>query len=162
MRFIVRQRIFSFGDSFTIKDELGNDHFVVKGRVFTLGNKLRIYDMAGQELYYIEQKILRFLPEYNIYQSGRHMAMVKREFTFFKPRFNITSTLGNFTIEGNFLGMNFSILRNGIPVAEISKRWFSFSDTYGVDIAEGEDYGFLLALAIVIDQVIHDNNRNNS
>ena len=52
MRFIVRQRIFSFGDSFTIKDELGNDHFVVKGRVFTLGNKLRIYDMAGQELYY--------------------------------------------------------------------------------------------------------------
>ena len=162
MRFIVRQRIFSFGDSFTIKDELGNDHFVVKGRVFTLGNKLRIYDMAGQELYYIEQKILRFLPEYNIYQSGRHMAMVKREFTFFKPRFNITSTLGNFTIEGNFLGMYLSILRNGIPVAEISKRWFSFSDTYGVDIAEGEDYGFLLALAIVIDQVIHDNNRNNS
>ncbi|HZJ56612.1 MAG TPA: LURP-one-related family protein [Clostridia bacterium] len=162
MRFVVRQRIFSFGDSFTIKDEHGNDHFVVKGRVFTLGNKLRIYDMAGQELYYIEQKILRFLPEYTIYQSGRPMAKVKKEFTFFKPRFNINSTLGNFTIQGNFLGMNFSILKNGEQVAEVSKRWFSFSDTYGVDIKEGEDYGFLLALVIVIDQVLHDNNHNNN
>jgi uncharacterized protein YxjI len=162
MRFVVRQKIFSFGDNFTIKDEYDNPHFVVRGKVFALGDKLRIYDMAGQELYYIEQKLFRLLPEYTIYQSGRPVAMVKREFTFFRPKFNITSTMGNFTIEGNFLGMDFTIRKNGRMVAQVSKRWFSFADTYGIDIVEGEDYGFLTALVIVIDQVIHDNNHNNN
>ncbi|NLN40539.1 MAG: hypothetical protein GX160_00825 [Clostridiales bacterium] len=162
MRFIVRQKIFSFGDNFTIKDEYGREHFIVKGKVFSFGDKLRIYDMAGHELYYIEQKLFRLLPEYTIYQSGQPVARVKKEFTFFRPKFNITSTMGNFTIEGNFLGMDFSIKKNGRLVAQVSKRWFSLSDTYGVDITEDEDYGFLIALVIVIDQVIHDNNNNNS
>src|SRR5690554_3616221 len=111
MRFVVRQKIFALGDNFTIKDEQGNDRFLVRGKVFTFGNKLRLFDMSGKELYYIEQKLLQFLPEYTIYQSGRPMAKVKKELTFFKPKFNITSTLGNFNIEGNFLAMDFSILR---------------------------------------------------
>lgn len=46
MRFLVKQKIFSFGDNFVIKDDEGNDRFVVKGKVFALGDKLRIYDMA--------------------------------------------------------------------------------------------------------------------
>ena len=162
MRFIVRQKVFSFGDNFTIKDETGNEHFIVRGKVFALGDKLRIYNMQGQELFYIEQKLFRFLPEYTIYQSGQPVATVKKQFTFFKPRFTIWSAYGDFTIEGNFLGMDFSIYKNGKHVAQVSKRWFSWGDTYGVDIADDENYGFLLALVIVIDQVIHDNNHNNS
>lgn len=162
MRFVVRQKIFTFGDNFTIKDEYGNDHFLVRGKVFTFGNKLRIYDMSGRELYYIEQKLLRFLPEYTIYQSGKPIARVKKEFTFFRPRFNIESTIGDFSIEGNFLAMDFSILKDRRFVAQVSKRWFSFADTYGIDIVEDEDHGFLVTLVIVIDQVLHDNNHNNS
>lgn len=162
MRFIVKQRIFSFGDNFTIKDEAGNDCFTVRGKVFALGDKLRIYDMQGHELFYIEQRLFRFLPEYTIYQFGRPVATVKKQFSLFKPRFNIWSAYGDFTIEGNFLGMDFSIYKNGKHVAQVSKRWFSWGDTYGVDIADDENYGFLLALVIVIDQVIHDNNHNNS
>lgn len=162
MRFVVRQKVFSFGDNFTIKDEHGNDHFIVRGKVFALGDKLRIYDMAGNELFYIEQKLFRFLPEYTIYRSGQPMAVVKREFTFFKPRLNISSTLGNYTIDGNFLGMEFSIFKGGNRVAQVSKRWFSWGDTYGVDIAEGENTSFILSLVIVIDQILHDNNHNNS
>ena len=62
MRFIVRQKIFSFGDNFTIKDEYGREHFIVKGKVFSFGDKLRIYDMAGHELYYIEQSYSAYCP----------------------------------------------------------------------------------------------------
>jgi pilus assembly protein CpaF len=77
-----------------------------------------------------------------------------------KPR-NISGTLGDFAIEGNFWGMEFSILKSGRQVAQVSKKWFSWNDTYGVDIADTEDYAFILCLVIVIDQVLHDNNRNN-
>jgi len=161
MRFVVRQKIFSFGDSFTIKDENGNDWFQVKGKVFSLGDKQRIYDMAGEEILYIEQKLFRFLPEYTIYYKGQPVAVVKKEFTFFKPRFNITSTSGRYTIEGNFWAMDFTILRDGVPVATVSKKWLSWSDTYGVDIDDNENYVLILAMVIVIDQVLHDNNSNN-
>lgn len=161
MRFLVKQKIFSFGDNFVIKDDQGNDRFIVRGKVFALGDKLRIYDMQGQELFYIEQKLLRLLPEYTIYKSGQAVATVKKEFTFFKPRFSIWSTYGNYTIQGNFWGMDFSILKNGRQVAQVSKRWLSFGDTYGVDIVDDEDYAFILALVIVIDQVLHDDRHNN-
>lgn len=161
MRFMVKQKIFSFGDNFTINDEYGNPHFQVKGKVFSIGDKLRIYDMMGNELIYIEQKVFRLLPEYTIYFNGEVAAKVIKEFTFFKPRFNIESIMGNYSIEGNFWGMDFNILKNGEFIAQVSKKWFSWSDTYGVDIVDGEDYAFILALVIVIDQVIHDNNHNN-
>jgi uncharacterized protein YxjI len=160
MRFIVKQKILTFGDDFVIKDEYENDHFIVKGKVFALGDKLRLYNMKGEELFYIEQKLFRFLPEYTIFHLGQPVATVKREFTFFKPRFNITSTLDNYTIDGNFWGMEFSILKNGSPIAQVSKRWFAWRDTYGVDISGNEDFAFILSLVIVIDQVIHDNHNN--
>jgi len=162
MRYVVKQRVFSFGDNFTIKDEAGNDCFVVKGKVFTFGDKLSMYDMYGQELVYIEQRLFRFLPEYSIYYRGQLYATVKKEFTFFKPRFRIHSTMAEYSAEGNLWGMDFSILRNGKLVALVSKKWFAWSDTYGVDIIEDEDPVFILALVIVIDQVIHDGNHNNS
>ena len=161
MRFIIKQKFFSFGDSFVIKDEMGNPHFQVQGKVFSFGDKLRLYDMQGNEVVYIEQKLFKLLPEYTIYYKGMPAAKVKKEFTFFKPRFNIESFIGNYTIEGNFWGMDFNVLKNGRIVAQVSKSWFSFRDTYGVDIADGEDNAFILALVIVIDQVIHDNNHNN-
>ena len=161
MRFIVRQKVFSFGDNFTIKDETGNEHFIVRGKVFALSDKLRIYNMQGQELFILSKSCFGFCPSIPYTNQDNLWQLLKTVYVF-KPRFNIWSAYGDFTIEGNFLGMDFSIYNNGKHVAQVSKRWFSWGDTYGVDIADDENYGFLLALVIVIDQVIHDNNHNNS
>ncbi len=162
MRYLVRQKIFSLSDRFHIQDEYGNIRFEVEGKIFSLGNKLRIYDMDGRELIYIEQKLWRLLPEYNIYKGSSLVARVKRELTFFKPRFTIESQYGDLTIDGDIFAHNFNILKNGRPIAWVSKKWMSLSDTYTVEIAPGEDEAFILSLAIVLDQILYDNNRNNS
>lgn len=162
MKYLVREKIFTFGDKFVIKDEMERPAFEVVGKVFTLGNKLNIYNMNGKKLVYIEQKLLRFLPEYNIYMNGDLVATVKKEFTFFKPKFNINSNFGYFSIDGDIFNYNFSIYRDRRKVAVISKKWFAWSDTYGVDIDEGESHVFILALVIVLDQVLHDNNSSNN
>ncbi|HLS52898.1 MAG TPA: LURP-one-related family protein [Tissierellaceae bacterium] len=162
MRYLVRQKIFAFSDRFTIKDENQLPRYQVVGKLLTLGNKLDLYDMDGNHLIYIEQKLFRFLPEYLIYKEGTVLARIKKEFTFFKPRFSIESQYGDFTLDGNILAHDFNILKNGRIVAWISKRWFSFADTYTVDIVDEEDHAFILSLAIVIDQVFHDNNHNNN
>lgn len=156
MRYLIKQRVFSFGDSFAIKDEYGQDRYFVRGKVFSLGDKLKIEDLSGNELFYIEQQLFRFLPEYYIYAGGQQMASVKKQLSFFTPKFTIESVYGAYDIQGDFFAYDFEIYKDGRVVAVINKKWFAFSDSYGIEIADGEDHAFLLTLAIVVDQVLHD------
>lgn len=160
MRYLIRERIFALGDTFDIQDESSNPVYQVEGKIFSIGNKLRIYDLNGKELTYIEQEVFRFLPEYNVYREGNILATIKKELTFFKPKFNIESSYGNFTVEGDVFQYNFNILKNDKPIAWISKKLISFSDTYSVDILDEEDQSFILSIVIVLDQVFHDGNNN--
>ena len=159
MKYEIKQKIFSFGDSFTIKDEGGNPSFVVRSQLFSFGNKLSIENLEGNELVYIEQKLFKFLPEYIIYIRGEQVATVKKEFTFFTPKFNIESNMGSYNMVGEIFSHEFQIIKNGGMVASVSKQWFSFSDTYGADISQNENQAFMLALVIVIDQVLYDNKK---
>ena len=161
VKFKIREKVFSFGDNFVIKDEYEEDKYYVKGKVFSLGDKLRLYNMFDEELIYIEQKLFKFLPEFNLYSYGKNIARVKKEFAFFKPRFNIDSDLGNYRVEGDVFSHEFTIIKNSRAVVSVSKKWFSFSDTYGVEIDDSENQAFMLALVIVIDQVLHDDKNNN-
>ena len=160
MRYLIRQKVFSFGDNFTIKDELEQDRYIVRGKVFSFGDKLKIEDLEGNELFYIEQQLFRFLPEYSIYAGGQQMAVIKKQLSFFTPRFIIDSDYGSYEIHGNIIGYDFQIYKDGRIVAVINKKWFAFSDSYGVKIEDGEDHAFLLTMAIVIDQVLHDEKKN--
>ena len=162
MRYQVRQHIFSFRDRFTIKDEYDQPQYVVEGKFFTVGNKLTLFNVKGEEEIYIEQKLLRFLPEYYFYKKGKHIATIKKEFTFFKPKFHIASVKGNYEIQGNVLAYDFQILNHQEVVCTISKRWFSFADTYGVEIKEDEDPSFMLALVIILDQVYHEETNHST
>ena len=159
MKYLIRQRVFSFGDNFGIKDENGQDRYMVQGKVFSFGDKLKLMDMMGNELFYIEQRLFRFLPEYYIFAGGEEVAVVKKQLSLFTPKFIIESIHGSYSIEGNIFAYDFSVYRDGRTVAVVNKKWFSFSDTYGIDIADGEDHAFLLALAIVLDQILHDENK---
>lgn len=156
MRYVIRQKFFSLGDSFAVKDETGNDVFIVHSQIFSLGKKLRIYDLGGNELCYIEQKLFRFMPEYDIYVAGQHIASIKKKFALFKNDFEIVSSTGSYRVEGDFWAHEFNIYKDGVLVAGISKQFFAFTDTYGVEIDDGQDQIGNLAIAIVIDMVCHD------
>lgn len=161
MRYLIKEKIFSFADRFRIEDEQGYPRYEVVGKILSLGNKLNIYDMNGIELIYIEQKIFRFLPEYLIFKEDNLVAKVKKELTFFKPKFIIESSYGNYSIEGDVFHHNFNILSNGKAIAWISKKWVSLSDTYSVEILDEEDQAFILSIVIVLDQIFYDGNKNN-
>ncbi len=159
MRYIVKQKIFSLGDSFTIKDEFQNDIFIVRSQLLSFGKKLRMFDLSGNELCYIEQKVFTFLPEYNIYILGENVANVKKKFAFFRNDFQISTPNGNnYYVDGDFLAHEFSLFKGEKRIANISKKFFSFTDTYGVEIDDSQDQISTLALAIVIDMVCHDKN----
>jgi len=161
MRYIMKQKLFCFGDDFAIKDEAGRDAFFVDGKALSIGNKLSFQDMEGKELAFIRQKLLSWGPTYEITRGNELLAVVKKElFTLFRCKFTV-DVPGPDDLEaaGSFTDMEYTFTRGGREVAEVSKRWFSFSDTYGVDIADGEDEVLILASTVVIDMICHADNK---
>jgi uncharacterized protein YxjI len=158
MRYIMKQKVFSLSDRFSIRNENGEDAFFVNGEVFSLGHKLSFEDARGNELMFISQKLLSWGPTYEIYRGEEHVATIKKEiFTLFQCAFDIhTDDHGDLDARGNFSDHEYTVTRGGEPVAQISKAWFSWSDTYGVDVAEGEDPVLILASTVVIDMCCHE------
>lgn len=157
MRYVMKQKLLSWGDDFHVRDEQGRDVFYVDGKGFSLGNQLAFKDMQGRELAFIKQKLLAWGPTYEIHRDGTLAATVKKDlFGFFHHRFTVdVPGPDDLEAEGDFMDHEYTFTRGGRVVATVSMRWFSFSDTYGIDIADGEDPVLILASAVVIDQICH-------
>ncbi len=159
----MKQKIFCLGDDFTIKDESGADRYFVDGKALTIRDKLSFQDLHGKELAFIQQKLLSWGPKYEIYRSGSLAATVEKKlFTLFNCKF-VVDVPGPNDLEarGNFLDHEYEFHRGGLVVAKCSKKWFSWSDTYGIDVGPGEDDILILASSVVIDMVCHQEGKNH-
>ena len=96
-------------------------------------------------------------PTYEIYRGSELAAVVKKSlFTFLHCKFTVdVPGPDDLEAEGDFLDHEYSFTRGGRTVATVSKQWFSWTDTYGVEIADGEDDILILASTVVIDMVCH-------
>jgi uncharacterized protein YxjI len=159
---MMKQKFWSWGDDFAIQDADGNDVFLVDGAAFSWGDKLSFQDMNGNELAFISQKLLTFMPKYEIYRGGGKFAEVKKEFSWFKNRFTLDVPGPNdYSITGSFWDHEYTFTRGGREVAWVSKAYFSWTDTYGIEIIDGEDDVAILATCVVIDLVCHDHEKND-
>jgi uncharacterized protein YxjI len=157
MRYLMKQKMFSLGDDFRIQNETGDDVFFVDGKVFTIGQKLSFQDMNGKELAFIKQKLLSWGPTYEIYRRGELAAVVKKKlFTLIQCKFYVdVPGPDDLVAEGDFLDLEYTFRRGDQEVAQVSKRWFSWTDSYGVEIAPAQDDVLLLASTVVIDMACH-------
>ena len=157
MRYLMKQKLFAWGDDFYIRDAEGKDVFFVDGKALSFGDQLSFRTLDGRELAFIKQKMLSWGPTYEIYRDGALAAVVKKElFTFFNCKFTVdVPGPDDLEASGTFTDHEYVFERGGRRAASVSKQWFSFGDTYGVDIAEGEDDVLILASTVVIDMACH-------
>lgn len=157
MRFVLKEKIWSFADDFVIRDENGNVCYEIFGRFFSWGDKLSFRDPEGNELAFISQRLLSWGPTYEIHRPDAGPALVEKElFTFFNCRFIVDGPGDeDYEASGDFLDHEYEIQGAGELAARVSKQWFSWSDTYGIEIADDVDPVLLLAIAVVIDLVCH-------
>jgi uncharacterized protein YxjI len=157
VRYVLRQKLLSWGDDYHIRDEQGRDVYLVDGKAISFGGQLSFRDLEGKELAFIRQKLFNFSPTYEIHRNGELAAVVKRElFALFHHRVTVDVPGPNdLEAKGDFFDHEYSFTRGGREVATVSKRWFSWADTYGVEVGEGEDDVLILASAVVVDQVCH-------
>jgi len=159
MRFMIKEKFWSFGNDFNILDQNGDTAFIIDGKAFSWGDKLSFQNTAGQELAYISQKLLSLKPKYEIYRAGKLWAEVVKEYSWFRQEFTLDVPGPNdYSIKGSFWKHDYEFIRGGQVVAKISKDIWALRDCYGVEIIDGEDEVSILCAAIVIDQVLHNEN----
>jgi uncharacterized protein YxjI len=156
MRYHIRERAWSLAESFVVRDEAGQMVFDIKGKFFHIGDDLVMYDrFTGQPLVHIKQRILSLLPRYEIYRNDQHWASIHEQFRLFGERFKVEGDNGMvFHINGDIWRWNFTFSdNNGNLLAQIGRQFSLFRDSYAINVAQGVDAPFIIALAIVIEMV---------
>ncbi|MFC6463892.1 LURP-one-related/scramblase family protein [Marinilactibacillus sp. GCM10026970] len=160
MKYFIKQKVFSFNNQFSVKDETGQAVYQVEGKMLSLGNKLHVYNMDNEEVLYIEQKLLKFLPEYDLVKNGEQVATVKKAFRFFKNDYSILGP--DWDVEGSIMAHDYVIKQRGTVIADINKEWLSWGDTYAIDIRDESQTELLLGIVIVIDCVFSAQRNNGA
>lgn len=149
MKLIFKQRFFSWLDSYDVTDEAGNTVYTVRGEL-AWGHLLRIYDAAGDEVGSVKERILTFLPKFEMYLKDNYLGSINKELSFFKPKFNIDCK--GWRVEGDWFEWDYDIVDGaGRRVATVSKELWKWTDTYTIDVVNSEDALCALMLVIAID-----------
>jgi uncharacterized protein YxjI len=153
MRYIIREKFFRLGEDSTISNEAGQPVFDVDGKALSLHQRLIVRDMSGNEVVGVQRKLLAMRPTYEITRGGQELAEIRKHlFSPFVDRYTVDIPgPEDLEITGSLLEHEYAITRGGTTVAAVSKSWFSMRETYGVDIAPGEDEALILACVLALD-----------
>lgn len=154
----MRQQMVSIGDDYWIENNHGQRVFRIDGKAMRIRQTLIFEDDHGQELCKIQERMLRIGDTMAIEgPNGEHLATVKKALiTPVRERYSVNVEGGpDLDVQGNIVDHEYTIEEGRTKVAEVSKRWFRLRDTYGVEIAPGQNDVLILAVAVCIDQMSH-------
>ena len=158
MKLMFKQRFFSWFDSYDIYNEAGETVYTVKGQL-AWGHLLKIYDAQGYEVGTVKQKVLTWLPKFELYLGDKYLGCISKEFTLFSHKFNID--YNGWHIDGDWLGWDYSVVDgSGQTVAQISKELWNWTDTYVIDVYDPSNALCALMLVLAIDAEKCSNSNN--
>ena len=158
MKLALKQKVFSLKEAFTVLDEDGQPVYQVAGKLISLGHKLTILDMDEQEVGYVHQKLLALVPKYFIEVDGQDELELKGHITLLKPHYTLDTPGGKWEIRGDFAQHEYEMKRGHDVVATVTKKWFTWGDTYLLDVADDGDALTALGVMLAIDCIEADTN----
>ncbi|HEK9096851.1 TPA: LURP-one-related family protein, partial [Pseudomonas aeruginosa] len=132
----MKQKVFSLSGRFTVKDQQENDVYVVEGSFMKMPKTFTILNTEREEIAVITKKMFSFLPKFLVEVGGQEVLTIKKEFTFFKAKYSIDAA--GVEVQGNWWDMNFQVLQNDEVIGQVKKEWFTWGDSYKVDILKEE------------------------
>jgi uncharacterized protein YxjI len=154
-RYQMREKVFAIGDDFWVETDGGERAFKVDGKALRVRSTFVLESASGEELFKIQEKAVRVRDTMEIERDGDTVATIKKALVSpLRDRFSIgLKDGGDLSAKGNIVDHEYEIERAGNKVAEISKRWFRIRDTYGIEVAPGEDDALIIAAAVCIDEM---------
>ena len=162
MQVSIRNKWVSFGGSSTVKDMNEKDVLFVKGKVFTFTRKKFVRDLEQNLLYTVRNKFwILFAKKAMIYdKDGNIVANIRRKVISLHDHYFVESPVGKIEIKGNILCFDYHIWLNGEEVGHISRK-ISLRDSYVLDLKDGLELPFFVALVIAVDNIT-DRRRDDS
>lgn len=149
MNLLIRQRLFSWLDSYDVYADDGTPAYTVKGEV-SFGHQLRIYEYSGTPIGLVKEVLLTFMPAFRLYQNGQQIGTLCRKVSLLHPYYEIPE-LG-WSAEGDFMQWNYTLYdETGREAAVISKQILNLTDTYVLSIADPKNALLVLMIVIAID-----------
>lgn len=157
MQLLIKQRVFSWSDTYDIYDEQGNKKYFVKNEFISLGHRLHVYDAAHNEIGFIKQKLFCFLPTFEIEWNGQLMGHIEKRFALFRPKYDVDFM--GWRAEGDFMGWDYDVYESCSAVVHVHKKLLSWGDTYVIeyDNPSNEIPALLLVLAIDAANCLQNN-----
>ncbi|MCA1220462.1 LURP-one-related/scramblase family protein [Streptomyces sp. 8L] len=153
MKYQVRDRIFGIGDDYWIEDEHGRKAFLVDGKALRLRDTLEIKDPSGRVVITLREKMFSIRDAMTIERDGEALATIRRKrLSLLRHHYRVSLVDGTeLDVSGKILDREFAIEYDGELLAEVSRRWLSVRETYGVNvIREDTDHALLLAVAVCV------------
>ncbi|MBS4201211.1 LURP-one-related family protein [Bacillus sp. FJAT-49732] len=150
----IKQKVFSLSGKFTVKDYQENDVYYVEGSFLQIPKTFSIMNTNGDEAALISKKMFSFLPKFFVEVNGREVLTIQKEFSFLKARYTIDAA--GIEVHGSWWDMDFEVLQYGEVVGRVNKKWFTWGDSYKVEILNEEMETIIIALVIAIDCVKAD------
>jgi uncharacterized protein YxjI len=157
-RYKMRQKMVAIGQDFWIENEQGQKVYKVDGKALRVRDTLLFQDAHGNDLCKIQEKLLRIRDTMDIEgPGGGKLATVKKALiTPLRDRWTVKVGNGpDMEVQGNILDHEYTIQEGGKKVAEVSKKWFRVRDSYGVEVAPGQNDVLILAATVVVDMMAH-------
>lgn len=157
-RYRMRQQLLSFGDDFWVEDEQGERVFRVDGKALRVRATLSFEDAEGRTLCRIQQRPVRVRDSMEIEgPDGGRLALVRKAMIApLRERWTVDVADGaDLDVQGNIVDHEYRIEADGHQVGDVSKAWFRVRDTYGVEVAPGQDHVLLLAVTVAVDSMAH-------
>lgn len=153
MRYVIREKFFRLGEDSTITDEFGRPVIEVDGKVFSFHHTLVMRDLNGNELATVKKQLVALRQTYYITRNGQEIAAIRKKIISpFVDRFSIDIPGSEeLHVTGSLFEHDYTIRLGNQLVATVSKAWISLTDTYGVDIAPGENDLLILATVLALD-----------
>ncbi|MEK3686068.1 MULTISPECIES: LURP-one-related/scramblase family protein [unclassified Paenibacillus] len=150
----IKQKVFSLREKFTVKNQQEQDVYYVEGSFMRIPKTFSIMNTADEEVALITKKVFSFLPKFFVEVDGREVLTIKKEFSFLKARYTIDSA--DIEVHGNWWDMDFQVIQRGAVIGEVNKKWFTWGDSYSVQVFKEEMEAIIIAIVVAIDCVKAD------
>jgi uncharacterized protein YxjI len=149
-KFQMRAAALSIGDDYWIEDESGDKVFKVNGQATKIRDTWVLEDARGDEVALIREKKLSVRDKIKI-EFGDREATVRKAMGL-GDRFAVEVENGpDLKVKGQIGDHEYKIERDGDRVAEVSKKWFTIRDTYGVEVEHDADTVLALCITVAVE-----------
>ncbi|MEC4018390.1 LURP-one-related/scramblase family protein [Streptomyces sp. H27-D2] len=164
MKYLVRDKIFGFGDDYWIEDEHGRQTFLVDGKALRLRETFELKDPAGRVLVTIRKKMLSLRDAMEIERDDERLATIrKKRLSLLRNHYRVELVDGTeLDVSGKILDREFSVEYDGELLAHISRKWFRIRDAYAVNVVrEDADAPLMIAVAVCVIRLAERDHGND-